>query len=199
MELWEREVVFALDVEMVTAVFGGKRTAIAARVVLMKTDLRTGTRKVLDTYVRNEKAVIVDYNTRYSRIESWMVDEGVDVDFVSSFILQAIRGHTLVTFNGHADFAALGLDENTIKTFAKKYVELQDYFRRPDGQPYGLGPLVHYFGYERHGRPVLINHHIIDDTFYTLRLYLDHYVANDTFYPTKAILTTKQFRNTFRL
>lgn len=193
--------VFALDCEMIKATDGSQ---LAGHVVLVKSDLCSGSKKVLDTYIWHPEASILSYQTRYSRIHKWMIDEGVPLDSVVSFILRAIRGHTLVTFNGKADFSALGLGQATVLQYVEKHVELQDYFRRPNKQPYGLGPLVLHFGYQRNGRPIIVSHRCADDAFLTLRLYLDHYYHNDGeispfFQPEKPILSNTEYKKKYRL
>lgn len=196
MESWEKEVVFALDCEMIKVSVDGKARNMAARVVLVKCSPifnSTGCTKVLDTYVYHEQGSIRDYLTKWSGIHPMMVQEGVQLNAVADFMLQLIAGHTLVTFSGHCDFAALGIDGNIVSRFAKKHVELQDYFKREDGRPYALGPLVDYFGYQRNGRQVIIKHNCVDDAVYTLRLYMDHYEADGDFNPSVPILTKSQY------
>lgn len=194
------DVVFAVDCEMVTTLVDGKRKQSAGHVVLVKSDAKRGVVKVLDTYVHYDPSKVQSYNTRYSHIEPWMVEEGVPLQTVAYMLLRLVRGHTLVTFGGRGDLASLGLNEAYVRKFVKKYVDLQTYFQRTDGSPYGLGPLVDYFGYTRGPRAqkrVVINHDVEDDAKYTLFLYLDDMWVN--FVPSNEILTTKSYRLKYRL
>lgn len=195
----KRGVVFALDCEMITGIVAGKRKQLAGRIVLIKSDKRYGYIKVLDTYITYDPSVIVKYNTKWSHIEPWMVAEGLPREIVISFLLHAICGHTLVTFSGKNDLDSLGLDAFTlIHKHSVRYIDLQDYFKRQDnGSPYGLGPLVEYFGYRKDGRRVIINHHCVEDAFYTLRLYVDYYRPDSVFQPDFPVLSMKEYKTKY--
>jgi hypothetical protein len=195
------EVVFSLDCEMITGMFDGKRKQLAGRVVLMKSDKTYGYVKVLDTYIKYRRDIIVSYNTKWSHIEPWMIGEGLPRRHVVSFLLTAIRGRKLVTFSGMNDLNALGLDLDTLVNKHKvQYLDLQDYFKRSEnGLPYGLGPLVDYFGYKWNGFQVIINHNCEQDAFYTLRLYLDYYYPNEPFLPTDHILNKEEYKTKYHL
>ena len=193
MESWERENVFALDVEMVEGFCGGNRTFLAGRVVLVRNHPRLDWIKVLDTYIKYDPGEVTNYMTRWSKLEPWMIESGIERQAVVDFLLRLITGHKLVTFSGRGDLASLGLTTRTVSMFVSEHIELQDYFARPNGKPYGLGPLVEYFGYQRLGRPVIIRHNCVDDAQYTLRLYMDHYREDATFSPECYIPTKKEY------
>jgi hypothetical protein len=122
-----------------------------------------------------------------------MIESGVECDAVVAFILRMITGHKLVTFAGAGDFASLGLCPQVVDMYASERIELQDYFRRGDGRPYGLGPLVDFFDYQRMGRKVIIRHNCVDDAQFTLRLYLDHYRQGEQFLPDGYIMSKKEY------
>lgn len=192
------EVVFALDVEMVEGMINGCRTNVAGRVVLVRSDPKLVWIKVLDTYIKYEPRVVTNYMTKWSRLEPWMLDSGVDRDTAVTFFLHAVNSHKLVTFSGAGDFASLGLSPKVVRLFTSEMIELQEYFVRPDGRPYGLGPLVEYFGYQRAGRPVIIRHNCIDDAQFTLRLYLDHYgKCENEFHPERYIMNKKEYNSKY--
>ena len=202
MEPWERDIVFALDCEMIQCFVSGKRINMAARIVLVKNNpkfISYGWSKVLDTYIYHPKEIVRNYMTRYSGIEPWMVKEGAPMDAVVTFLLRAIAGHTVVTFNGKSDFLSLGITSETVLMYASRHVELQNYFQRPDGTPYGLGPLVDYFGYRRNGRPVIIRHNCVDDALFTLRLYVDHFRDGEVFAPLYPVLSKSEYYTKYSL
>ena len=199
MTIQNGEVVYALKCEMVTAEIGGKRKQVAGRVVLAKSDRKYGFIKVLDTYVKYAAGQVTNCNTRWSNIEPWMIEEGMPRSVVVNFVLMAVRGHTLVTYSSNSNLSALGIDKSTVRIYAAKYVELQQFFKRANGEPYGMGPLIDYFGYQREGRSVVINHHCVEDAYYTLRLYLDWYVAFSVFAPTSYILSKEEYKTKHHL
>lgn len=191
-------VIFALDVEMVEGLVDGVRKNLAGRLVLVRNDRRTEWIKVLDVFIRYPDGVVTNYMTRWSKLEEYQLSSGVDRQTVVDFLLHLITGHTLVVFCGSGDFRALGVSRRIIDMFAH-VVELQDYFRRPDGTPYGLGPLVDYFGYQRMGRPVIIRHNCVDDAVYTLRLYRDHYSDSFEFIPDSRIMSKREYNTKYNL
>ena len=194
------ETVFALDVEMVSGVWGNRVKNLAARVVLYKRDAKYGTEnKVLDTYVSYPEGVVRSYNTRWSHIEPYMLRDGVSLPLVRAFLLELVEGHTLVTFAGKGDLASLCLQESEVRRRVAKYVDLQSYFVRPNGMPYALGPLVDYFGYSRSGRQVVIDHDCVDDAYFTLRLYLDHYLPYGIFEPVVPVLNKQAYKEKYGL
>lgn len=189
----ENEIVYAMDVEMIEGRFIGTSRNLAGRVVVVRNDPTLTWTKVLDTYVWQDPAIINSYKTRWSRLHPWMIQSGVDQEAVVSFILRLISGHKLVTFAGAGDLASLGLSPDVVDLYASERIELQDYFCRKDGRPYGLGPLVDHFGYKRIGQQVVIRHNCVDDAQYTLRLYLDHYQHGQIFSPESYIMTKKEY------
>lgn len=194
----ESGTVFALDVEMVEGVVDGVRQNLAGRVVLVRSDRRVEWIKVLDLFIRYPEGVVRNYMTRWSRLEQYQMDSGMDRQLVVDFLLQLIAGHTLVVFSGSSDFRSLGVSQRVVGMFAH-VVELQDYFKRSNGTSYGLGPLVDYFGYQRMGRPVIIRHRCVDDAVYTLRLFLDHYQEDELFVPDSHILSKKEYNQKYNL
>lgn len=192
------ETVFAMDVEMVEGVVNGVRQNLAGRVVLVRNDRRTEWIKVLDIFIRYPEGMVTNYMTRWSKLEEHQMSTGIDRQIVVDFLLNIIHGHKLVVFSGASDFRALGVSRRVIELFAT-VIELQDYFRRDDGTPYGLGPLVDYFGYRRMGRQVIIRHNCVDDAVYTLRLYLDHYSEDFEFIPETRVLTKREYNNKYNL
>src|ERR1700761_3653394 len=93
------EVVFALDVEMVTGNLTGRRENLAGRVVLVCNDpVRDRVRVVLDTYVKHEEGVVINCLTKWSKIEPWMLDGGIDLFTLREFLMNLVAGHTLITF-----------------------------------------------------------------------------------------------------
>ena len=185
------DVVYAIDVEMVR---GRQLQPLAGRVVLVRTDPYIEWVKVVDAYVRYPREEVRDCMTRYSRIEKWQLDTyGVDLQSLVSFLLAILKNQTLVTFSGRYDFASLGITEQQLRDVLKKHVELQDFFKREDGTPYGLGPLVDYFGYSRNNRKVIIRHNCCDDAVYTLRLYRDYYRDDIPFKALCYIMTKKEY------
>lgn len=193
MEPWERAV-FTVKCDLVTAVIDGKKQRVAGRVILFRFDSLTFQyRKVLDTFVKYAAGVVVDTHPRFSRLSFEILSTGIDRDSVVDVLLKLVEGHTLVTFSGSTVFAALGIDEYIVGRYVGKHVELQDFFRRPDGQPFALGPLAIYFGYKHNGRQVILNHDSVQDAYYHLRLFNDHYSANETFEPMSAIMSKAEF------
>jgi hypothetical protein len=171
----------------------GKRKHICGRVVIVSLDESENPVVLLDTYVRHPHGEVVNCLTRWSNIRRWMLDRGIPYPLVVLKVIEIIRGNILVTQNGNADFACLGLNKDYVEAICH-HVELQSYFKRPDGSGYGLGPLVEYFKYESDGSPVIINHDCIQDATYTLKLYNDHYVADGTFLPDSIIPSVKMYR-----
>ena len=115
-------------------------------------------------------------------------------DAVEEFILSAITGHTLITFSG-MDVNALGISKEKLLEHASEHIVLQDYFQRFDGRPYGLGPLVYYFGYLRKsGQPVIISRDCFVDAVHQLKLYQDHYVPVGLFHPEGTVLNKRGVR-----
>ena len=194
MASWDDQVTFALDVEMVNGVVNGESQNLAGRVVLVRNDPYVEWIKVIDAYIKYPDGVVRDCLTRYSRIKPWQLQMlGMPRDAVVNFILSAIYGHTLVTFSGHHDLRSLGIEMDVVKRCVSQHIELQDFFKRPNGTPYGLGPLVDYFGYTRNDRKVVIRHNCVDDSVYTLRLYRDYYQANTTFQPVTYVLSKREY------
>lgn len=188
---------YALDVEMVHGNLTGENQLLAGRVVLVRSDPRKDCVKVLDTYVKYDEGVVQNYMTKWSRLEPWMLESGVTRDVVVDFLLRAITGKTLVTFSGRGDLMSLGISDGVLSLFVGKHVELQEYFKRWDGSPYGLGPLVNYYGYKRQGRPVIINHNCVEDATYTLKLYKDHYDEHGEFEPTEYIPSKREYNRVY--
>lgn len=195
------EVVFALDCEMVTVLKDGKQKQAAGHVVLVKSDKKYGTVKVLDTYIRMRNSDVRSCKTQYSQIERWMLKEGIPVSTAVYIITHMVKGHTLVTFGGKADLDALGITEAYMLQFVSRYIDLQRFFKRENGQPYGLGPLVEYFDYKENGEKVIINHDCEQDAKYTLRLYLDHWYDPGwvLFLPEVYIRSAKEYKQQYGL
>lgn len=179
----------SLDCEMVK----GVRRHIVGRVVLVGKADDGSFKLLLDTYVRHPPGAVVNCLTRWSRITPVMLAGGLPHSVVVQMVIGIIRGTTLVTQNGRADFACLGLDQEFVSSICN-HVELQSYFKRPDGSGYGLGPLVEYFKYTANGEPVIINHNCIQDALYTLIIYADHFKSSGVFVPAVPIPSVKQFR-----
>lgn len=193
-----KKAVFAMDVEKVEALIGGVRKQVAGRVVLVREDRKVGWIKVLDLFIKYPPGVITNYLTKYSKLEPYQLDYGVDRQTALDFLFAVIHNGILVTFGGCHDYVSLGTTRRIVELFAET-VELQEYFKRPDGSAYGLGPLVEYFGYRRNGKLVIIRHYCIDDAVYTLRLYLDHYRGDDddddaVFSPTRHIRSKREYK-----
>ena len=179
MDPWER-VVYTIKCDLDTALIDGKRQRVAGRVVLVRFDGFTYEyRKVLDTYVKYPPRTVVDFHERYSRLTPALLSSGIDRESVVDVVLKLVSGQMLVTFAGRTVFAALGINDYVIDRYVYKHIELQDHFKRQDGQPYALGPLIVYFGYRVHGRQVVLNRDLVQDAYFQLRLYNDHYSAND--------------------
>lgn len=193
------EPVFALDVEMLETKIGGNRKNSAGRVVLVRSDPILTWTKVMDVFVKYEEEQITDYMTNWSKLEPWMIASGVHLDSIVDFIFQTISGHKLVTFAGASDFRALGISPRVVDLFASERIELQNYFKRGNGTPYGLGPLVEYYGYHHkyNLRPIIIRHNCVDDAQYTLRLYLDHHECGGVFTPSEYILSKGEYRRKY--
>lgn len=181
--------ILSMDCEMVR----GKRRHICGRVVIVSHDSYNRFTILLDTYVKYPPGEVVNCLTRWSKIRPWMLETGMDYLLVVEKVLSIISGNILVTQNGGADFACLGLTVHYVSSICQ-HVELQNYFKRPDGNAYGLGPLVEYFKYMSDGRPVIIDHDCVQDAVYTLRLYLDHYRHEGVFEPTGFIPSVKIYR-----
>lgn len=187
----DEKTVFSLSVDHVKGVVEGKRKPLAAHVVLVKTNPMIGLQKVLDVYINYPKSLIVDYQTCFSRIEPCLLSDGINRSAVINFILQAIKGHTLVTFAGDSDFLALGIHQNIVSRYANEYVELQDYFKRDNGQAYGLGPIAFYFGYLESRD--LKNRDIVKDAEMQIKLYQNNYRTATVFSPIGSIMNRRQF------
>ena len=86
-----------------------------------------------------------------------------------------------------------------VDEFAAERIELQDFFKRADGQPYGLGPLAVYFGYKRNGRRVVLNRDSVQDAFFQLVLFREHYLFHGSFQPAGEILTKSEYTRMFRV
>lgn len=198
MEDWDKEVTYSLDVEMIEGILDGRRQNLAGRVVLVRSDPFVEWIKVMDAYIKYPDGVVLDCMTRYSRIEPWQLQlYGIPRDCVVNFLLSNLLGCTLVTFSGRHDFASLGISEEAIMNYVRRHVELQTFFKRADGTPYALGPLVDYFGYSRNNRKVIIRHNCLDDAVYTLRLYRDYYQEDFPFAPVSYIMSKKEYCNKY--
>lgn len=186
------DVVYAMDVEMVQ---GCNRQLLAGRIVLVRSDPHDEWVKVLDVYVRYPNGIVRNCMTRYSRIEKWQLNKyGVDLQTVVLVLLDILRNKTLVTFSGNHDFSSLGISNTQVQNVVKKHVELQDYFKRPDGTPYGLGPLIEYFDYSRHCyQDIIIRNNCCDNAVYTLRLYRERYRKDIPFKASCYILSKKEY------
>lgn len=192
----ERKTVFSLSVDHVKGLVEGKRRPLAAHVVLVKTNPIIGIQKVLDVYINYPKSMIVDYQTAFSGIEPCLVSDGINRSAVINFLLQAIKGHTLVTFAGDADFMALGIHQNIISRYAAEYIELQDYFKRYNGQAYGLGPIAFHFGYLQ--TRDFKYRDIVKDAEIQIKLYENEYRTASIFSPIGSILNRRQFLRMMR-
>lgn len=199
MEPWER-VYITVKCDSVLGVIDGKRKRIVGRVVMCRYDTCTGAyTKILDTYVKHPDGVVVDYETRYSRLTPSLLQSGVTPATVANFFLQSINGNTLVTFAGSRAFAALGIDKTMVDDFAAEHIELQDFFKRPDGQPYGLGPLALYFGYTRRGRRIILNRNSVEDAYFHLVLFREQYLFHGNFVPAGEIMSKAEFTRMFKV
>ena len=183
MEVWEDEVVFTIKCENVTAVVDGTRCQVAGHVVLKRYDPYGKMRTVVDTYIRHEE--VLDYMTTYSGITREIARTGMDLSTVTAFIAAAVRGYTLVTFDGRSVFSALRVQSFDVA----RHVELQEYFCRPDKTPYGLGPLLLALGYNfqphRSSCAMLAS--------FMMNLYFNDYRRTPTFEPRRPVLSAKEY------
>lgn len=190
---------------MVMANESGTRKLTAAHVVLVKRDESEKVVPVFDTYIRYAPGVVVNYNTRFSRVAPWMLKDGMSKETAVSIIKRMIKGHVLVIFSGKNVLDALGITESQLRKYVTDYVDLQGYFfKRVNGQPYGLGPLVEYYGYKENGKRVVIHKELAKDAEYALRIYIDHYDPVSFFFPeffgsSTYIMTSKEYARLYKL
>ena len=171
----------------------GTRGHLCGRIVVVTLEENASLRVLLDTYIKYPPGTIVDYLTPWSKIKPWMMASGTPIQIVVPKLVALITGKTLVTQNGTSDFASLGLSLSFIRSICK-HIELQTFFKRPDGRAYGLGPLVEYFGYRVNDSPVIIDHDCVQDALYTLKLHRDHYEHYGVFEPKCFIPSVKVYR-----
>lgn len=186
--------VFSLNTQHVKGVMNnGKIGMIAARIVLIKKDHQYGWRKVLDTYIKHAPGIVIDHMTPYSKISPWMLSDGVSLEVARDFLMELIRGHTVITFAGDTKLKAIGLSADLIN-LESNHIELQDFFKRRDNQPYGLGPLLKYFGITtRKGMPAIAGRDCVEDAQYQLTLYEEHYQKSESFTPFSEIMNKLEY------
>lgn len=193
----------ALDCEMVQA---RDKRLLCGRIVVVSMNDKKEMTIIMDEYVSypDGNAEVRNYLTKWSKIKPEMMayPKGRPIHEVRRDVIELIGGRTLVTMNGDADFRSLGFDKREIKFLYSlcNHVELQNFFKRPDGSPYGLGPLVEYFNYrESFDKRVVIDHDCIQDAWYTLKLFVDHYDPTLLFIPSKPIPSVSVYRRQHRL
>lgn len=187
--------IVALDCEMIRA-HSGKH--LCGRVVIVGTNDNSHFTVLLNTYVKYNPDSIANYLTPWSRITQDLMMTGIPLAQVKARVRELITGCTLVTLNGRADMLSMCFSMQEIEQRCK-FIDIQTYFKRESGQPFGLGPLVEYFGYKDDSRPVVIDHDCVYDAVYTLVLYNDHYKEGEVFVPLRPILSGKEYRKLYNL